>query len=260
MIFYLSCTGNTLWAARQISEATGDALYDIAAVADKPCTYSVQENERIGFCFPVHGWRPPVLVRDFIRRLHIEHAGGHFCWALCTAGDDIGETIELLESDLRTIGLRVDSAFSLLMPESYVGLPFMDVDKPERERQKKEQAQADLQAAIHHIASCHRGERHLHLSHWPRTNSRFLGAIFVKWLLTDGPFRVDENRCTRCGRCMKSCPVGNIKPGESGTPEWQHNGRCLSCFACYHHCPVRAIEYGRRTRGKGQYYFEKDHH
>ena len=256
MIYYLSCTGNTLWAARAISEAIQEPLINIAALPDGEPLCAPQENERIGFCFPVHGWRPPVMVRAFVQRLRTVAAGKHYCWALCTAGDDIGETIDILADDLRHCGLTLDSAFSLQMPESYVGLPFMDTDPPEKEEKKKRQAAEDLHRYTEMISQRLCGVRQLHLSHWPRINSRVLGAAFKRWLLTDRPFKVDKDRCTGCGRCASSCPAGNIAMTDH-LPEWQHNGRCLSCFACYHHCPVRAIEYGHRTQHKGQYYFEK---
>ena len=256
MIYYLSCTGNTLWAARTLSEALHEPLINIASLKEEEHLCAPQENERIGFCFPVHGWRPPVMVRAFVRRLRAVTTGTNYCWALCTAGDDIGETIDILADDLSQQGLSLDSAFSLQMPESYVGLPFMDVDPPEREEEKKRKAAEDLHRYIGMISQRLCGERHLHLSHWPRINSRVLGAAFKRWLLTDRPFKVDKDRCTGCGRCASSCPAGNIAMTDH-LPEWQHNGRCLSCFACYHHCPVRAIEYGHRTQHKGQYYFEK---
>ncbi|MBR2290977.1 MAG: EFR1 family ferrodoxin [Prevotella sp.] len=72
-------------------------------------------------------------------------------------------------------------------------------------------------------------------------------------MITDKKFMVDEDVCIKCGKCAKVCPVDNI----TGTPpEWQHNGRCTSCLACYHYCPVHAINYGERTRKRGQYYFK----
>ena len=72
------------------------------------------------------------------------------------------------------------------------------------------------------------------------------------------PFRVDAEKCIKCGKCAAVCPVGDISFKKGCTPQWKHNGKCLSCFACYHHCPTRAIEYGGRTKGKGQYYYEKN--
>ena len=254
MIFYFSCTGNTRWAAQEISNATGEKLLYIPDTDPFDGSWECDEDETIGFCFPVHGWRPPVAVREFVRRLSRLPAT-HYCWALCTAGDDIGETIDIFESDLlAATGLHLDSAFSLLMPETYIGLPFMDVDTPENEQRKLLQAKADLREYIRLIADRKHDRKHLHLSHWPKTNSRLLGGAFVRWLLTDKPFWVTDERCIGCGKCASACPVSNLS-FDGHRPHWLHTGRCLSCFACYHHCPVHAIEYGSRTRHKGQYFY-----
>ena len=133
MIFYFSGTGNTRWAAEHIAEATDDELVFIPDIEDGTYTPSLQAKERIGFCFPVHGWQPPRVVRQFIRRLNITDADSHYTYALMTAGDNIGETARILRKELAAVGLSLHAACSLLMPESYVGLPFMDVDSKENE-------------------------------------------------------------------------------------------------------------------------------
>ncbi len=269
MIFYFSCTGNTRWAAHKIAEATGDTLIDIAAelrkadeedATDKERTfsYTLSADESLAFCFPVHGWRPPLAVRDFIRRLRISKTTDNYCYAVCTAGDTVGEAMDILEADLAAVGIKTDSCISLLMPESYVGLPFMDVDKAEAERRKKTEADRRLQNFIADI-KCHKAGIHdITVGRWPRINSRLIGEAFTKWIIGDRPFRVDAEKCIKCGKCAAVCPVGDISFVKGCTPQWKHNGKCLSCFACYHHCPTRAIEYGGRTKGKGQYYYEKN--
>ncbi len=259
MIFYFSGTGNTRWAAQEVSHATGDALYDMAEMPEGQLP-ALENGERIGLCFPVHAWRPPLLVRAFARELgtRLGDASSHYLWALCTAGDDIGETMSILQRDLGQGGLQAHSMFSLLMPETYVGLPFMDVDPLPREAEKRSQARRDLDSFLSSIINQERGAVHLHLSHWPRVNSRLLGWAFYKWLINDKPFVCDTSLCIGCGLCEKTCPVGNISLDENNVPQWLHNGRCLTCFACYHHCPRHAIEWSNRTRGKGQYYFGKN--
>ena len=259
MIFYFSATGNTRWAAEELAKNTGDRLYELASL-DWQALPTLMPDEQIGICFPVHAWRPPLLVRTFARALgqRLPEARGHYLWALCTAGDDIGETMDILEDELREGGLTADCRFSLLMPESYVGLPFMDVDNTARESEKLAQARADLDACIASIKRREHGAERLHLSRWPRTNSRLLGAAFYRWLITDKPFVCHNERCSRCQRCAKVCPVGNIVIGDDGHPQWLHNGRCLTCFACYHHCPAHAIEWGRQTKKKGQYFYGKN--
>lgn len=255
MIFYFSGTGNTRWAAQLLSEATHEQLVFIPDHMQEMSSFHLADGERIGFCFPVHGWRPPLLVRRFVSQLRLQ-AAGHYVYALCTAGDNIGETIEILASDLQAIGLPLDAAISLIMPESYVGLPFMDVDTPMKERDKKQQSAARMETFLTAVVNREKGVRHLDKGRWPRINSRLIGGIFTHCLITDKPFHADAARCISCGRCQQVCPVNDIKMGGDGLPQWQHNGDCLTCFACYHHCPRHAIEYGARTQRKGQYYFE----
>ena len=250
MIFYFSCTGNTRWAARTLAYMLGERLVFMDEASLNASPYVLEPGERLGFCFPVHGWRPPVLVRRFIGGLEVAEAAGHHCWALCTAGDTVGEAMDIMCADLMSRGLQVGSTYSLLMPETYVGLPFMDVDKPEREREKKSAAAKALDAYGALIARRAEGEHHIVRGHWPRVNSRLIGHVFVKRLLTDKPFHVVDERCERCGRCVRACPTGAITCKKGDMPQWSHDGRCLSCFACYHHCPAHAILWAKMKRGQ----------
>jgi ferredoxin len=42
---------------------------------------------------------------------------------------------------------------------------------------------------------------------------------------------------------------------ENGRPRW--NGNCTNCMSCYHRCPTNAVNFGKATLGKGQYFFGK---
>ena len=262
MIFYFSGTGNTEWAARMLADALGDTLIYIPTALKGDCHYALREGESIGFCFPVHGWRPPKIVRQFIDRLSIESdsPSPRFTYAVCTAGDNIGETIDILSQHLAKRGFHLDSAFSLIMPESYVGLPFMDVDTKKKEMIKKQMAAEDMKICIPLIREHREGIFHLVRGHWPKINSRVIGGFFERYLITDTPFHVVSDRCVKCGICADVCPVEDIQGGLGTEPEWKHEGICLSCFTCYHHCPHHAIEYGGRTRHKGQYFYNRRQH
>ena len=151
MIFYFSGTGNTKWAASKLASATHEDLISIAPYMradDSSHTlaepFILKKNERLGFVFPVHGWRVPKLVREFIGRMKVQReepdaAGSQtlsdisgnsasagslpFTYCVCTAGDSIGLTIENLNQtisqnpSLQALGItEVSSSYSLIMP------------------------------------------------------------------------------------------------------------------------------------------------
>ena len=287
MIFYFSGTGNTKWAASKLAAATREDLISIAPYmrADDSShnlaePFILKENERLGFVFPVHGWRVPKLVREFISKMKIlrepsDASGGNkakaddcqknppFAYCVCTAGDSIGLTIENLNEvisqnpSLQALGItEVSSSYSLIMPESYIGLPFMDVDPKEREIRKKENAAQELAVVCEEIFDRKEGISRLVKGPIPWFFTKVVGGFFENVLITDKRFHVEKDRCVKCGICANVCPVGDIKGGHGEYPVWLHHKDCLTCFTCYHHCPHHAIEFGNQTQKKGQYYFK----
>ena len=306
MIFYFSGTGNTKWAASKLASATHEDLISIAPYMradDSSHTlaepFILKENERLGFVFPVHGWRVPKLVREFIGRMKVQReepdaernsvsaeskaesdaaensasaeskalsdAAGNrpFAYCVCTAGDSIGLTIENLNEvisqnpSLQALGItEVSSSYSLIMPESYVGLPFMDVDPKEKEILKKSKAAQKLAVICEEIFDRKEGVSRLVKGPIPWFFTKVVGGFFENVLITDKRFHVEKDKCVKCGICANVCPVGDIKGGHGEYPEWLHHKDCLTCFTCYHHCPHHAIEFGNQTQKKGQYYFK----
>lgn len=284
MIFYFSGTGNTRWAAIKLATATHERLIDIAeemrlikkSGAQYTEPFILEKGERLGFVFPVHGWRVPRLVREFIAKLQVNlpteevHPNYEspvpspvYAYAVCTAGDSIGLTIENLNetiasnSSLSNIGVHeVVSSFSLIMPESYVGLPFMDVDPKEKEIRKKEKSALELEEISEEIFNRKEGICRLVKGPIPWFFTKVVGGFFEKVLITDKRFHVTADKCVKCGICAHVCTVGDIDGGKGKMPVWLHHDDCLTCFNCYHHCPHHAIEFGHQTQKKGQYYFK----
>lgn len=279
MIFYFSGTGNTRWIAQQLAEATGEELRFIPDEMKKDVMrYELKDCERLGFCFPTHGWQPPRIVREFIRKAQFVKTNTDctdktdirtntnntnstnstnstlFVWALTTCGDNMGKAMDIFNRELAKKGLKAETLFSVIMPESYVCLPFMYTDTESREREKIEQARRQTEHIARIIIDRKRGIEELDKGATPRLFSYVIGQYFNKRMITDKKFSVDNDVCTRCGKCRRVCPVDNI----TGTPpRWLHNGQCTCCLACYHYCPVHAINYGSITRKRDQYYFNR---
>lgn len=50
----------------------------------------------------------------------------------------------------------------------------------------------------------------------------------------------DHNRCTGCGKCVRSCPEGALAMTESKF-RIIFSQKCISCLRCVHHCPSKAL-------------------
>ena len=80
MIFYFSGTGNSKWIANQLSKEQQEDLFFIPdAWKNDTWEFSLREDEKIGFVFPVYSWAPPVIVQEFIRKLVLKAAISVLC-------------------------------------------------------------------------------------------------------------------------------------------------------------------------------------
>ena len=54
-------------------------------------------------------------------------------------------------------------------------------------------------------------------------------------------FRVDTEKCVRCGACVSDCPMGIIHMEEGQVPRVTREEKCLKCQHCLAVCPVGAV-------------------
>lgn len=249
MIFYYSGCGNSAWAAKALAERLNDRLVFIPKADSR---YEIADEEAVGFVFPVYSWAPPELVTRFVKGLTLSHTP-KYVYMVCTCGDEAGLTDRLFAKALARKGWPLNAAYSIQMPETYINLPGFKLDTTEGARAKQESAMTRIDRIAADLKA-RRNERDVVAGSMSWLKSVVVKWLFYKVLITDRPFRVKES-CVGCGICAKNCPVGNIRM-EDGRPQWQH--RCVGCMSCYHRCPQNAIQWGRQTEGKGQYYYKNE--
>lgn len=249
MIFYFSGCGNSRWVATELGTTLSERVLFIPEELREGGVYEVAENEAIGFVFPIYAWAAPSIVVQFLRKLCFNRTPSYI-YVVCTCGDTVGDAIKAFGKAITRRQWHLNAAFSVVMPETYINLKGFELDTPDKEVAKIEAARVSLERIVGAVRD-RESVFELSVGSLPWLKTHIVQPIFSAFLISDRPFRVDDS-CTHCGRCFDVCPVMNIKM-EQGKPTWQ--GNCVGCMACYHYCPINAIQYGKQTKGKGQYYF-----
>lgn len=240
MILYFTGTGNSRWIAERLAEATNDSILNIADLLKQDLIpEDVLNANVVGVVFPVHAWRLPRKVTDFLLRLQFLHC--EYSYAVCTCGDDMGKGMSLLSKRF-----PLNAAWSVAMPNTYI--PMFHLDSEKLSRQKIEEAQNVIPLIAQDILrrkkvwKVHEGG-----AAWLKTF--VLNPLFVRFTISHRGFHIDEG-CISCGVCARSCPVENIQFVD-GHPVWGE--QCIHCMACIHACPQKVVQYRQKTQKKGRY-------
>ena len=253
MILWYSGCGNSRFLADSLSRKLGDEnMVFIPEAARQGATLEFAPDDVLGIVFPVYSWSVPRLVSEFLRTATVKGKPAYI-FAACTCGDETGLTIKHLKRDLAKQGLTLDAFFSFQMPETYVNLPGFKLDTDENALRKINGTKENLNEAVKLIKERVHGNFDKLKGGSSFLKSNILKPLFYGLLITDRKFRVSDS-CIGCGICAKNCPLRNITI-ENDRPKW--NGHCTNCMSCYHRCPKNAINFGKATIGKGQYYYKQ---
>lgn len=249
MIFYFSGTGNSLEAAKKIGSYNDELLISVSKEINSKIgssEYTLKDNEVIGFVFPVYAWAPPKMVLQFIEKLKINNYNNNYIFSVATCGENIGNTMKILDNCLNKKGMKLSSGFSLVMPNNYIIMG--NIDSKEVESKKLQCADEVLRNISRIVKEKTVGIFQIEKGFLPGILTSVINPLFNKYAMNTKKFNVN-NKCTRCGICEKVCNSKTIRIKEK--PEW--GDTCTQCLACIHLCPVKAIEYGKNTQNKGRY-------
>ena len=251
MIIYFSGTGNSAAVARGLAERLGEPLQALMAVSPLELRF---EGRRLIFVFPIYSWGVPPIVLDYIRSLNAsfveECAGRVAVWGVATGGDEVARAPEMFRKCVVGAGLDFRGFCDVIMPNNYVLLPGFSVDPVEVERRKLSEYEKRVDAVAEKILA-DAPVVDVTVGSWPRLKTGVVYPLFKRWGITPSRW-VATDACVGCRKCVEVCPVKNIAMKDR-QPVWGDN--CMSCCGCYHVCPRNAVQYGRITRGKGQYFF-----
>lgn len=239
-IYYLSGTGNSLHAAKELGKRIPDTeLIPIAGLKDKPGISS--KRDTVGFVFPVHFMTAPKIVFRVLERLDLHSA--QYIFAVATRCETPCRIMyEQIEKILKKKGKRLDSYMTVTMASNdpkfrnWKPCPQEKLDAMEAVLQRK----LDLfRNIVLNREEFHEEDREITFQVSPLAER--LGVLAAAFF-GDGreKFYADPG-CSGCGTCEKVCPSSKIRM-VNGKPEWQKKHDCFSCYACLNFCPEKAVQ------------------
>lgn len=241
MIFYFTGTGNSEAAAKQLLNQ-GERLISMAqARQEEQFSYSAEDEESVGFVFPVYFYGLPDTVRAFASKLTLDRKPS-YVYAVITCGGSIAGAGDLLKKELAGNGIPLRAVYTVKMPDNYCLM--YEPTTPEQEGPILAAADVKL-AKIREDILCRRIVG-ADASLAARLQTAALYPMYDRSRKT-AKFYTDE-RCIGCGTCARRCPVKAIEM-VNGRPVWVKEScdHCLSCVSC------NAIQYGNAIRKRYRY-------
>jgi flavodoxin/ferredoxin len=237
LIIYFSQNNTTFRVAENIAEGLRRAGYttDMCNVKDESCP-DLCDYDLVGLGAPVYYFRPPFNIQQFVRELPNLNKQRFFVFLLYA--NYPWNTYEFVKSALLRKGADIVGYFQCRGASHYLGYIKLGYQFSLNHPTVEELAQAEefgFKVGNHqpffvdylHSPIIYRIERLL-------TSEWLAQSIYSKL------FKVDKQKCHKCGLCMKVCPTKNIIKGKNDFPIWRRN--CLLCAMCEAKCPNGAIK------------------
>ncbi|MBQ7317946.1 MAG: EFR1 family ferrodoxin [Phascolarctobacterium sp.] len=231
VIFYLSGSGNSLYAAQQIADDLQECrLETVGSYLRKP--YPVTD-EVVGIVCPVYCFALPPVVAKFLGALQAKPA---YCFGVVTMGGNQGRALKQMSEALAAKRITLNYAQTVMMPDNFFGIPL------EKRVKMLEAAEPSINQIAKDIADRKEAVaavKEALLWKWFGTSASWW---YLKNRLKFDNMTVDAAKCVGCGICQDVCQMQNITLVE-GKPVFGNN--CANCLGCFHWCPQSAISAGK---------------
>lgn len=254
-LYYFSGTGNTWWVADRLARILREnghevQMQSIETVTREEVSEQIEHADHILIGFPVVGSTAHKNVLQFMETFPASNAHQPVS-VFATHALASGDTAWFIGKKLEKRGYPLKQAAHFRMMNNFHIPKFKFVKPKNDERLDKllKQTAVKVEAFAKSILegktkiTGNHPAGHL-LGGFQRSAVNALERLIAK------DFRVEPSRCIHCGKCVRICPVGNIKE-DGGTYRFEEH--CIVCMRCYSQCPKSAILIGDGSMDEEKY-------
>lgn len=239
IIFYFSGTGNTERVVGMLKDSLHrEGVHVDCSRIDRCLRDGVMPDisgyDAVGIGYPVFAFNVPEPVEHFVRRL--PGAEGKPVFVVKTAGEPFvfnQTSSHCIGRMLSRRGYEITYEANFLMPYNIL---FRYPDAVVKQLCRLAERLAEKMASD--LASGVRAK--------PRYNPLLVLISAVMRIQQpgarlNGKLQRAAKACVRCGKCVRECPMGNIRMTDKGVKfGWQ----CTMCMRCVMYCPMGAVKAG----------------
>lgn len=249
IVFYFSGTGNSKFIARQFAKKMNAKCHSIEEKTDFGML--LDHTDTVTVVYPVYGSCVPRIMREFTAA-HMDKLKEKkliiFCTQMMFSGDGARAYARLIPG----CDERILYAEHFKMPNNICNFPLFPVSQKRLTARKKKAVKRldEICGDIRNGVIKKRG--------WSQVSTILGKTQNVTFPKIEEKarhsFRADAS-CTKCGLCVKICPMGNL---EMGNKRVIQKGNCTICYRCVNACPKQAATVLLKAKPKRQYYWNQE--
>lgn len=238
LIFY-SGTNNTTFLTNKLKNRLEENDYDVDIYRINPLKLEkldLSKYDLVGIGYPIYGFNLPGIAHKFFKKQKFIANQRYFIYK------NSGETYAANDASSLALRRLIKRSKGNLTNEYHFIMPY-NIHFRYDEKLVKEMLNIDellldilIKEIKEDIPNIKKYKFIYRLINHPMRLTYIGGNINVMF------YRVDKNKCSKCGLCITKCQMNNIYKDKNGRIKF-HN-RCLMCMSCTLNCPNDAIKMG----------------
>jgi len=237
LLIYYTGTYNTRFLTDKVAEkfaAVGIETDRVEINIDAPLP-DTSGYDYIGFGYPIYGFNAPRPFVKYIKKLHFSDGQKYFIYK------NSGETFAANNSSSRKIHRLLKRSNGVFCGEYHFVMPY-NIHFEFDPAFIKELIYFDKKLLDVMTADIINGTPARIKTNIIYTISAFfVGIQALGGNINSFFYKVDKDKCTKCGLCVRNCPEKNISI-KNGKVKFSY--RCDMCMRCSFYCPEKAITIG----------------